>query len=94
MEVLGKYVGDYSFLDDRVISFRLEGGSLFASTGDGDWDELAATSPTELFVPGSEAAFRFVTSPDRPPRLVILVEGFEINARPIAEALEIPEALP
>ena len=94
VETLREYVGDYSFLSDRVISFRLEGASLFASTGDGDWDELAATSPTELFVPGGEAAFRFITSPGRPPRLVILVEGLEINARPIADALEIPEALP
>ena len=91
VETLRDYVGDYSYMGDRVITFRLEGGSLFASTGDDEWDELAATSTTELFIPGSEASFRFVPSPGRPPRLVILVDGLEISAQPLAEALDIPE---
>ncbi len=73
-----------------MVSFRLGGGSLFVSSGGDEWDELAATSPTELFIPGGEAAFRFVPIPGRPPQLVILVEGLEINAQPVADALDLP----
>ena len=90
-EVLADYVGDYSFMADRVVTFKLEHGVLWVTSGDGEWDELAATSPTELFIPGGEAAFRFVPSPGRPPRLVVLADALEIHARPLADALEIPE---
>ena len=59
-EILSGYVGEFLFMGDKKLAIKLEHGRLWASTGSGDWAELAATSDTEFFVPGDDARFRFV----------------------------------
>ena len=77
-EILSGYVGEFLFMGDKKLAIKLEHGRLWASTGSGDWAELAATSDTEFFVPGDDARFRFVRE-GAMSRPVILVEGLEIQ---------------
>ena len=80
-EVLERYVGDYLFLEERILSVRLRQGGLWLSEDEDDPARLLAESPTDFFVVGEDARFRFVvTEAGEVEKLLVLVEGLELTA--------------
>lgn len=59
LEILEKYVGEYSFSGGRL-SVKIKEDRLYASDGDGTWIELFAESESIFFLKGIDARLTFI----------------------------------
>jgi CubicO group peptidase (beta-lactamase class C family) len=76
-DILTKYIGEYRYLSNRELFFKMEDNQLYSSDDNETWIEMYAESASKFFIKGEDARFTFFENDDRE------VTGFTVNIEDI-----------
>jgi CubicO group peptidase (beta-lactamase class C family) len=84
LKVLDKFVGEYTFPGNRILTIKFDGQNLIVSNDGEKWLPLSAESQNKFFVKGRDYKFQFeIDETGRVTGYKLLIEEIEIPGRKI-----------
>jgi len=78
-DILTKYIGEYTYLSNRILFIKIEDNQLFGSYDNETWVEMYAESKSKFFMKGEDSRFTFIENDNgKVTGFTLYIEGIKL----------------
>jgi CubicO group peptidase (beta-lactamase class C family) len=78
-DILTKYIGEYTYLSNRILFIKMEDNQLFGSYDNETWVEMYAESKSKFFMKGEDSRFTFIENDNgKVTGFTLYIEGIKL----------------